>query len=176
MSVLSKYFLKDTSANACTPTADDYDLSGVQGSEEVVKIGPCTSETWIEIGCFAMSGEMLADGDVPYSIDIATIPSGYEVRFRLMELDNSCCPTGSNTAYSATYTTAGIKTGTWSSYNPGWGVNTHCCLQFECRRVSGHANQDVEINGNDADSYVEIQTDMPEVNVNDSVVINPKYM
>jgi len=177
MAIATKHYCKDTSVHTCASGTYDWDFSTVQGSGYTADL--CTkvdSATWVDIGRVVVDAATFdgAAQDYAYSIYFATIPSGYEVRFRLEELDGVCCETADDTGWSATYTTTGIKTGTFSSYAPGYGAGYRVALQFQAQRVTGHANAAIQIYANDADCWVEMPVEMPEAVVNDSIAISDR--
>lgn len=75
----------------------------------------------------------------------STNGNSLEGRFRFQRR-NSSGVVQSSSAYSATFSTAGIKTLS-TTWNPGtWSVGDRLCISVEIRRTGGHGNVNMDIN------------------------------
>lgn len=156
---MTDFFLRDVSDEACTPTADDRDLSATQGTDTspvsspnvTVEAFPNEVMTWnITVGAAGV------DGEYTVLVDLAAVSSDTEVRWRLQRLNSSCVLQDSS-GYSSVYTAAGAQSDALTLDTSGaWAAGDVLRLSIEIRRVpTGHGNKAIDVNVSDADSQVQ---------------------
>ncbi len=152
-----KYFLRDTSVMAtCDTTEKNRDLDQVQGTPaQMTTENVGVDEVWTVVLVLDedVSGDSPGTADHEVSVDINTLSAGGKVRWRIQAVDITGCSVSASSAYSAIYSTNGIKTDTLSLT---WAAGDDILrLSMEVKRDSGtHGNKNANLNINDPDSFV----------------------
>lgn len=153
-----KYFLSDanadTTCDAGTAGPDDYDMAkSIPGANTIT--ASVSSATFVEVATWDInaSGDNPATGDHSISVDVSTISTRAEFRFRLQAIDDGTCGVTASSTYSPTFNSAGIATDTVS--NLVWaGGDDRLRLSLELRRSSAGGSRSITVRTGDADSWV----------------------
>jgi len=151
MSVL-RYYLRDTQTNVGTGGII-FDLSLDVGTSSPNSESE-NSNAFTEVAAWQQKVNNFIGGtSFPYSFNISSISGTLEYRFRLQRVDSSNVVQASS-SYSTTYSTVGIKTGTFT-FSTAWNFGDRLRVSLEIRRSGGHGNVTVTINLNDSATYVD---------------------
>jgi hypothetical protein len=149
-----RHFLRNTQTNDGTGGII-YDLSTVQGSiPGTLTNSSLSTTTFAEI----FSWQITVDDNVnstsfPTSISIGTLTTT-QYRWRIQRVNSSNVVQVSS-SYSSTLTTTGPQTETLT-LSTTWNTGDRLRLSFEAARTGNHGVGSINININNADSFVDI--------------------
>lgn len=160
------YYLRNTNADTtCDGASTPKDLSKTQGSPTTQATSTTSSASFVEVASFDInaSGDGPASGNADVSVDVAIVNVGSEYRFRVQAVDDSGCGVTASSAYSAAFTTNGIKT---LSTTLAWAAgDDRLRLSIEARLASGHGSAGITVNVNDTDSTVVMEFPAPPARI-----------
>lgn len=160
---MAKLFLRDTSVESCADGSSGFDMDPTQGSPTADVSASVNSATFTEVLTWDETvGTNGKSGDYDLSVDVSTLSTDAEFRFRLQRL-NAACAVQESSAYGPTFNTVGIKTAT-ITFSPAWAANDVLRLSLELRRRGGHGSRSISVSTQDPDSFTDEPAD-PNVTI-----------
>jgi len=149
-----KYFLRNTQTNVGTGGIG-YDLSTTQGTSTTLNTGNLNSTDFTEMLFWQVTvGDTPTATTFPTSLSISALTGTLGYRWRIQRVDSSNTVLASS-AYSTTRTTTGTQTETLT-LSETWAAGDRFRLSFEIARTGGHGNVALNLNVNDANSFVDV--------------------
>lgn len=149
-----KYFLRNTQTNLGTG-GSGYDLLTVQGTPTTLGTGNLNSTDYTEMLFWQVTVNATPiTTTFPTSINVNSISGTLGYRWRIQRVDSSNNVLASS-AYSNIFSTTGINTATLT-LSQTWQTGDRFRLSFEIARTGGHGNVSLNLNINDANSFVDI--------------------
>ncbi len=160
---MAKLFLRDTSVESCADGSSGFDMDPTQGSPTADVSASVNSATFTEVLTWDETvGTNGKSGDYDLSVDVSTLSTDAEFRFRLQRL-NAACAVQESSAYGPTFNTVGIETAT-ITFSPAWAANDVLRLSLELRRSGGHGSRSISVSTQDPDSFTDEPAD-PNVTI-----------
>ncbi len=151
---VERHFLRDTFTEPGTDGTLAFDLSTTQGSPTSTVAGTVNDTVFTEVLRFQRTVDDAVGGtSFPTSINISSLTGTLEVRWRVQRISSAGAVQASS-AYSTVVNTSGIKTETLS-LSTTWVTGDRLAVSIEIRRTGGHGNVGVNVEAQDADSYVD---------------------
>lgn len=148
----TRLYLRDTVVSGTR-----YALSTAQGAGTTLVTGSESGSSFVEKlrWEYEVGAAGLSSTSVPTSIDVSAVSAAtLEYRWAVVKVDSTGAITASS-AYSAAYSTTGIKAETLT-LSTTWAAGDKIGISLELRKVSGGGSRSVTLNINDADSYADV--------------------
>lgn len=151
---VERQYLRNTATEPNTDGTLRFDASTTQGTNATLASTSINDTAYQE--CISFERQIIGTLDstsIAVSIDIASFTGTLDGRFRVQNVSSGLVTDSS--AYSAVFTTTGIKTATLT-LSPALIAGNTVRVSVEIRRTGGHGNVGITLNVNDADGYFDV--------------------